>query len=264
MITHYGELIETCIKQIKSGSNLPYAWFDLGKYYLLQGKPENAYPAFINSIKNAGNQTEMGRMIDDLVSQKSKVKSGDDYEASLKLLKLSLAGKFHHVKTFKELTSQNPPRLRTLDRSVLILTGASNKTSNAKMSSYKSLLLSAFRDFFGTIISGGTDQGIGRLAGDIQEAYPKKTYTIGYLPEALPAGILRDSRYSEFRVSPGSEFDIRQPIHYWANILYRWPATDLRMTTHLGKTAIDVSRDGNFYYEEPETPPFLYHISLGY
>ena len=49
-----------------------------------------------------------------------------------------------------------------------------------------------------------------------------------------------------------------------ANILYRWPATDLRMTTHLGKPAIDVSRDRNFYYEEPETPPFLYQISLGY
>jgi len=48
-----------------------------------------------------------------------------------------------------------------------------------------------------------------------------------------------------------------------ANILYRWPSADLRMTKHLGKTAIDVSRDGNFYYEEPEAPTFLYHVAQG-
>lgn len=48
------------------------------------------------------------------------------------------------------------------------------------------------------------------------------------------------------------------------NILYRWPAADLRDTTHFGHRAIDVSRDGNFYYEEPDSPAFLYVVAEGY
>ncbi len=48
------------------------------------------------------------------------------------------------------------------------------------------------------------------------------------------------------------------------NILYRWPGSDLRSSTHWGKPAIDVSRDGTFYYIEPDTPPFLYHIARGF
>jgi len=47
------------------------------------------------------------------------------------------------------------------------------------------------------------------------------------------------------------------------NILYRWPAAVLVDTSHFDHKAVDVSRDGNFYYEEPETVPFLLVIAKG-
>lgn len=47
------------------------------------------------------------------------------------------------------------------------------------------------------------------------------------------------------------------------NILYRWPAAELRDTTHFGHKAIDVSRDGKFYYVETDATPFLFHVALG-
>jgi len=45
------------------------------------------------------------------------------------------------------------------------------------------------------------------------------------------------------------------------NILCRLPAAELIDTTHFGHRAIDVSRDGNFYYEEPEDVSFLYVVA---
>jgi hypothetical protein len=48
------------------------------------------------------------------------------------------------------------------------------------------------------------------------------------------------------------------------NILHKWPTAHLRSASHWGKPAIDVSRDGNFYCNEPETPPFLHSVALGY
>jgi len=48
------------------------------------------------------------------------------------------------------------------------------------------------------------------------------------------------------------------------NILYRWPAAELVDTHHFGHKAIDVSRDGHFYYEEPESTAFLYVVAKGF
>ncbi len=59
-----------------------------------------------------------------------------------------------------------------------------------------------------------------------------------------------------------NEEDVVQKVK--ENILYRWPAAELRDTTHFGHQAIDVSRDGNFYYEEPDTTAFLYVVARGY
>ena len=80
-------------------------------------------------------------------------------------------------------------------------------------------MIGAFKDFYGTIISLGAKKGVGKLAGDVQEAYPKIALSIGYAPEELPTGLERDNRYSEIRTIPGSRFNITRPVYYWADIV---------------------------------------------
>ena len=48
------------------------------------------------------------------------------------------------------------------------------------------------------------------------------------------------------------------------NILKKWPDAVLNMTTHWNHNAIGVARDGAFHYIEPEIPPGLHYIAIGF
>ena len=215
----FNELAGTCISQIESGSNLPFAWFDLGKCYMLQGKAHDAFPAISNAIDQAVAPDDLARMTNELGNIQEQVKNPPIYDLALKLLKIGLAGKFRDKKAIRALANQATQSGRTLDGAVLILAGASDESADSKVGLYRDLMIGAFKDFFGTIISGGTKQGVGKLAGDIQEKYPKIAFSIGYIPEKLPDNIERDHRYSEIRTTPGSRFNIMQPVQYWIDII---------------------------------------------
>lgn len=87
------------------------------------------------------------------------------------------------------------------------------------MKNYRPLLLDAFSDFQGTLISGGTVAGIAGLAGDLQEAYSEAIHTIGHIPALIPPEITADKRYSEFRHTAGHDFNALGPLQIWADIV---------------------------------------------
>jgi len=114
-------------------------------------------------------------------------------------------------------SQQVVPPIRKLP--VVIVAGGTDKQSEKNVSGYRPLLIEAFHDFAGTIISGGTRAGICGIVAEIGELHNDTIETIGYVPAALPKTGETDPRYHEIRRTDGSGFSIREPLHYWTDIL---------------------------------------------
>ena len=90
------------------------------------------------------------------------------------------------------------------------------------MRDYAHLLTRALGTFDGTVISGGTREGVSGLVGDVSQAAPGRFQTIGYLPELIPKDATRDddpSRYDEIRHTKGHGFSPLEPLQNWIDLL---------------------------------------------
>jgi hypothetical protein len=76
----------------------------------------------------------------------------------------------------------------------------------------------AFADAEGTLISGGTAQGVSTLAADVSSTV-HTVRSVGYLPAALPDGVAEDDRYGELRRSDGEGFSPSEPLAYWRDLI---------------------------------------------
>jgi hypothetical protein len=102
---------------------------------------------------------------------------------------------------------------------VVVLAGGTSSESDLEMGPYRAVLLEAFRDFRGTVISDGTVLGVSGLADDLGERYPGAVRTVGYLPRAVPEGADQDERYQELRRTAASLFSPLEPLTYWDELL---------------------------------------------
>jgi hypothetical protein len=90
------------------------------------------------------------------------------------------------------------------------------------MRGYSEFLLEALAGFEGTIVSGGTTQGICRLVGDVAAAYPERIHSIGYLPALIPADATVDNdrqRYTDLRYTDGRGFTPLEPLQNWIDLV---------------------------------------------
>jgi len=108
---------------------------------------------------------------------------------------------------------------RPLEGPVRIVAGGCDPSIEQQMKAYRDLLLEAFRDFHGTVIGGGTREGISGLVGEVAEAYRGAIRTIGYLPKLIPADATVDQRYGEIRKTDGSGFSSLEPLQNWIDIV---------------------------------------------
>jgi hypothetical protein len=104
---------------------------------------------------------------------------------------------------------------------VRIVAGGCDPSIEEQMRRYRDLLLEAFKDFKGTVIGGGTRQGVSGLVGDLGEAYSGTIWTVGYLPKLIPTDrtAIPDPRYQEIRTSDGSGFSPLEPLQNWIDIV---------------------------------------------
>jgi hypothetical protein len=86
------------------------------------------------------------------------------------------------------------------------------------VAAYGRLLHEAFRDFRGTVISGGTRAGISGVVGDLRETYPTKIQCFGYVPHVMPAAVDIDKRYSKVLETKGSDFSPLEPLQTWIDL----------------------------------------------
>lgn len=221
-----GPLIEAAIRrssdQVEVGINMPWAYYDIGKFYLLMNKPYESLEAYAKAIQISLHEWFLDAALKSIERLASVQDQFLGFEWAKRLLLIGLAAKFPQADSgkaaFAQLKKQSPADHKPIAAPVVIVAGGCNSEDGARTQEYGELILDAFQDFEGTIISGGTISGVSGFVGESQQKYPKTVKTMGYLPKSVEINIV-DKRYSEIRFTDGNTFSPMEGLQCWTDIL---------------------------------------------
>jgi class 3 adenylate cyclase len=199
-----------------AGRDVPWSWFDLGKFQLLLGAASEAYSSFAAGAMSstaAYMQSSALASIQRLADRIPQLEGSTELTMLLRLASVASFGA--DPGSVMDLAT---PGAYPLSAPILIVAGGSDEASSLIVSRLRGPLLGALAGTAITLISGGTTSGVSRLVGDLEAGLPS-TRAIGYLPSTIDAGVQRDVRYSELRTTDGGTFGVREPLRYWADIL---------------------------------------------
>lgn len=204
--------IDRCRDQASVGINLPWAYYDMAKFRLLLGHPYDALAAYAKAIELTTADWVLATSQESLAGLAPARESILGYEEAARLLALARAAKFGS----EPLPWAGSP----IAEPAVIVAGGCDPSVEEEMQGYRELLVEAFSGFAGTILSGGTREGISGLAGDVREAYPGRIQAIGYLPGGgLPGDATPDERYDELRRTDGAGFSALEPLQNWIDLV---------------------------------------------
>ena len=215
--------IQRCREQASAGMNLPWAFYNMGEFYLLLGKPHESLTSYAKAIQIS----HADWLIDTSLQSLEKLDVLRDnlpgFEWVLRLLLIGLAAKFPEKKAGIDATQ----KLKSLASSgheafaapVTIVAGGCDEAGERQIQDFRQVTIEGFRDYYGTIISGGTKAGVSSIVGEIGQMHNDAVKTIGYIPRKLPSGVRKDNRYSEFRHTASSDLSLLEPLQYWVDII---------------------------------------------
>lgn len=104
---------------------------------------------------------------------------------------------------------------------VCIVVGTAKTGFSENREEYRRILGQVLAGFRGTVISGGTEQGIPGLVGEIGCTARPRIRTVGYLPAGFDSTLTstRDARYDEHRRTTGARFSQLEPLQSWIDLL---------------------------------------------
>jgi hypothetical protein len=199
----------------------PFRSDDNYKSDSLLEKPYEILVAYVKVVNTANNEEPLEAILSSI--DRSPAVSGQllGHEWLRKLLLIGLAAKFPAtpagrtaLKQTKKLKSIACKQVRS---PIVIVAGGCSTEVEVQMSAFRGLILEGFRDFEGTIISGGTTSGISGLVGEAQQKNPNTMQAIGYVPKTKTD--LLDNRYSQIRFTDGKDFSLSEPLQYWIDII---------------------------------------------
>jgi SLOG in TRPM, prokaryote len=211
--------VQRCRDQVEVGMNLPWAYYDLGVFYLVLNQPYASLTAYAKAIQLSSAEWFLATSLQSLGKLEVAKDEMSGYEWATRLLAIALVGCYGQNEHLPALQAMASPGVSPSQGPVVILAGGCDASSEDQMKGYRPLLLDAFSSFHGTVISGGTTAGICGLVGDVQEASPTAIHTIGYTPELIPIHARIDDRYRELRQTEGHDFDALGPLQCWTDIV---------------------------------------------
>ncbi len=211
--------IERCEGHIAAGINLPWAHFDLGRFWLLLGEPYEALAAYAAAISTSSAAFMIETSLASLERLASALGDRPGFDWVRRLLVLGLAARFGSADALERVGRLASPGAPPLAPPVVIVAGGTDPRLETQMQSFADLLATGFRDFEGTIVSGGTSQGICGVAGDIGRASGGRIRAVGYVPALIPADATIDPDYDELRRTPGHGFSPMEPLQNWMDVI---------------------------------------------
>lgn len=216
--------ITKCRRQVEAGVNLPWAYYRLAAFHLLLGADHqrDALTACAHGVRRTTAVGMLNDAIDAAAMFARILPNRTDAQAVLRFLLAARQAKFPGSDQARALRRLATQRCSDLKAPVLIIAGGCDPARTAEMRRYSHLLRAALSDFRGTIISGGTRQGISGLVGEIGTASGGRLSTVGYLPSPLPrdGSASPDHRYGELRWTDGSgAFSVIEPLQGWVDLV---------------------------------------------
>ncbi|MFX1411903.1 MAG: tetratricopeptide repeat protein, partial [Promethearchaeota archaeon] len=220
--------IEKRLAHVEVMVDMPWAFFDLGLFNLFLGNVYSALDYYLKAIRYSSDiwmiETTLNTLDSLKLTQERKIEGIDLVK---QIMHLGII--FHpniKEKTDKvisdsilKLDSQLKQLEKYSDESIVIIAGGTDERIERSIEFVRKSLIEAFKDYEGTIISGGTKAGICDIVGDFQEKYPDHIKTIGYIPKRLPSNVEIDKRYSSINTTKGKDFSVREAIQYWYDLM---------------------------------------------
>ena len=209
--------LATCDEQARVGVNLPWAYYYAGALHLFLGQPYESLAAYSKAVKMTGAEFMIDAALAALTRLAPVADSLSGSEWVRRLLLLAKAAKFHNGELDPYSKTLASKQYKPIQDPVIIVAGGCKPELQHQLESFRPVLFDAFREYMGTIISGGTKEGISGLVGELAAKY-EKIRAIGYIPRSVPHDARADDRY-ELRVTEGHEFTPLQPLQGWIDLL---------------------------------------------
>lgn len=222
--------IQRCQERADVGVDLPWAFYDIGKFSLLLGYPYESLDAYAKAVQITNNDWMLETALHSIERLSVVTDALPGREWIELFLWLARAIKFNVSQAHEALRRRASAGYAPIQGPVVLIAGACDESEEQLIQSYRPLLIEAFRGFYGTVISGGTRSGVAGLAGDIQQSYPGSIRTIGYIPQHHPYPVAMDERYVEIRYTAGDDFTPLEPLQYWTDLAVSGiPAGDVKL-----------------------------------
>ncbi len=212
--------------QAAVGIELPWALYRAAGFLLILGR-EHQFEA-LNALARAVVLTRAPSALE-VALHAAKVleklqPERDDIKAFSRFLLLALQARFPEQgfkNELRALATKNAPPIRG---SVVIIAGGCDPERPENWPDYGDLLEKGFHEFHGTLISGGTREGVSGLVAQLGKTSRGRLHTIGYLPRSLPTddSAHMDNRYSELRRTDADGkdgFSAIEPLQNWIDLL---------------------------------------------
>jgi ppGpp synthetase/RelA/SpoT-type nucleotidyltranferase/8-oxo-dGTP pyrophosphatase MutT (NUDIX family) len=218
--------IEKCRLQIAAGLDVPGAFLRIARFSLLLGLEWEAIDALAHATRWEGNKTAVAGRIDAALEEAETLGKLDPARSDVACLTrfLSLARHFlaPTEKSLARLKALATPGAKPIPGPVTIVAGGCDPSLQSEMEGYRDLLEQGFARYQGTVLSGGTKEGVSGLVGGLGKASQGRIHTIGYLPILPPSDKTahEDERFSDLRLTAGqSGFSALEPLQNWIDLL---------------------------------------------
>jgi ppGpp synthetase/RelA/SpoT-type nucleotidyltranferase len=225
-------------KQIEARVNLPGAWSALSILHLLEEEPFKALSALSqlialcrNSRAEAGKAAPPCAACRALLRTRASVRRLQTLTGQIKgltwfdrLLLISHAVILDDAEAKEWIAGLESNRL-PMDgpgEPVIMLAGGCARDVDTAMRKLGPRLIEAAKDIPFTLISGGTENGITALAGDMAQAYPGHIKNVGYVPLSLYESRRNEgatARRAFLNHSTGHDFSPLEPLQAWTDLI---------------------------------------------
>lgn len=158
--------IERCLDLASAGVNLPWAYYDLGKFHLLLGRPVQSLSAYSRAVQLSTSAHMIRTSLDSLELLGEARPALENLGLAQQLLVLGLAAKFPEEEA-ADVASKGWPAIEKLAAPVVLVAGDFGRTSSGKETDLRGLLVQVFQGYCGTLVASTVDREINDFVRDI-------------------------------------------------------------------------------------------------
>ena len=199
----------------------PQTYFEQGFSKLLKEDFHQSLDCHLKGLRTSKEKWSVLTLTKKLITFHQTIKTNTNLDLLISTCLLYLATTYSDKWASTQLNVKLNIRKKDYRSPIVILAGSTSSNREKNLSDFEENLGQSFKNFKGTIISGGTTSGISGIAGKIQKLYPRSIQTIGYTPNIIPDSRVKiDSRYSQIIKSDGNEFSILESLCYWNDLFH--------------------------------------------